>query len=119
MPPPDADRRRSGILFEIDEEPSSTRPKAERSPLNRELPSGPDPASAPPVPDDEVAPTPSGRAMQTVALLASRRDTSLAGWFWASLGAVLSFAVSVVAWNFVTGLLASNAVLGWVAAVLI
>ena len=78
-----------------------------------------DPASAPPVPDDEVAPAASGRAMQTLALLASRRQAGLAGWFWAILGALLSFALSVAAWTFVTELLAANPLLGWVAAALV
>ncbi|WGH79434.1 YcjF family protein [Jannaschia ovalis] len=94
------------VLFEIEADPSEGAPAA-------------DPAAAPPVPDDDVAPSPSGRAMQTVALLAARRERSLAGWFWATLGALLTFALGVAAWEFVTGLLAANAVLGWVATALV
>ncbi|MFO6465719.1 YcjF family protein [Jannaschia sp. KMU-145] len=75
----------------------------------------PDPAAAPPVPEPEVAPPPSGRAMQTVAVLAARRGRSLAGWFWGTLGALLTFAISVAAWNFVTGLIETRPLLGLVA----
>ncbi|MEM9795055.1 MAG: TIGR01620 family protein [Pseudomonadota bacterium] len=98
--------RRGAVLFEL-EAPDTSRP----------APS--DPASAPPVPDDEVVPTPQGRAMQTVAALGSRRGRSLAGWFWGTLGALLTFATSVAAWNFVAGLLAANPLLGMVATALL
>ena len=57
--------------------------------------------------------------MQTVATLAARRPSRLARLFWASLSALLGFVVSLAAWNFVTGLLAANPVLGWVATGLI
>ena len=76
------------------------------------------PAAAPPVPDLDL-PAPTGRAMQTVATLAARRPSRLARLFWASLTALLGFVVSLAAWNFVTGLLAANPVLGWVATGLI
>ena len=76
------------------------------------------PAAAPPVPDLDL-PAPTGRAMQTVATLAARRPSRLARLFWASLSALLGFVVSLAAWNFVTGLLAANPVLGWVATGLI
>lgn len=108
--------RRRAVLFDIDEDTPSPRregaaPDAPTHPL--------DPASAPPVPDDEVAPNASGRAMQTVALLATRRERGLAGWFFGLLGALLAFAISVAMWTFVTGLIAANPLLGWVAAALV
>ncbi|CTQ33752.1 YcjF family protein [Jannaschia rubra] len=104
------------ILFDIDDAaPRTPRPGAVTLDA-----SGPiDPASAPPIPDDEVPPAASGRAMQTMALLATRRRSRLGRWFWGLLGAVLTFAISVAAWSFVTGLLAANPVLGWVATALI
>ena len=71
------------------------------------------PATAPPVMDEAEPPT--GRAMQTVAVLASRKPSLLTRWFWRLFGAILTFALSLWAWNFVTGLLARNTVLGYVA----
>ncbi len=72
-------------------------------------------AEAPPVPDLAEA----GRAMQTVAAVASRPPNLLARWFWRLLGAVLVFGLSVLAWDFVTGLIARNAILGYVALALV
>ena len=78
------------------------------------------PATVPPVPDDVVAPTtPTGRAMQTLALLASRREAGPGRWLWGALGALLLFALSVAAWDFAAGLMATRPWLGWVAAALI
>ena len=109
MPPPTEDgRRRGAVLFDLDDAVAGPKPAEALGP-----------ATAPPVPDDEIVPTPSGRAMQTVALLAGRRDRSLAGWFFGTLGAVLTFGLSVAAWNFVTGLLAANPVLGLIASALL
>lgn len=71
----------------------------------------PGPDTAPPVPD--VAPAPAGQAMQTVAVLAARRPSRLARWFWGLLVTLLGVVVSVAAWDFVTGLLARSPVLGW------
>jgi putative membrane protein len=78
----------------------------------------PSPADAPPVPDTLPGVRPEGRAMQTVAVLAARQPSRLGRFFWSSLVSVVAFFVSVAAWNFVTGLLASNPVLGTLAAVL-
>lgn len=75
------------------------------------------PASAPPVIDEPERPT--GRAMQTVAVLASRKPSLLTRWFWQLFGAILSFALSLWAWDFVTGLIARNTVLGFVALALL
>ncbi len=74
---------------------------------------GVNPADAPPVGEIEAAPT--GQAMQTMASLAARPRSALAAWFWRLLVSVIVFVVSVTAWNFVTRLVAENAVLGWVA----
>ncbi len=81
---------------------------------------GPDhgPASAPPVPDLDL-PAPTGQAMQTVAKLAARRGSRLSRVFWGALVALIGFVASLAAWNFVTALLASNPVLGWIATGLI
>lgn len=74
---------------------------------------GPSPADAPPV--SETAHAPSGQAMQTMAVLAARRPNRLVRWFWQLLLAVIVFFTTVAAWDAVTGLVARNAVLGWVA----
>ncbi|GIT89809.1 hypothetical protein JANAI62_07070 [Jannaschia pagri] len=122
-------RRRGAVLFDLEDTPvskpgaASAARTAPEKPTGTEAPSGTetpvDPASAPPVPDEIGPPPPSGQAMQTVALLATRRERSLAGWFWGTLGAVLTFAVSVAAWEFVAGLLAANPLLGLLATALV
>ncbi|MEM9432470.1 MAG: TIGR01620 family protein [Pseudomonadota bacterium] len=76
------------------------------------------PASAPPVPDLEFGlsdAAPEGRAMRTMAALAGRKPSRLVGLFWAALIALVGFAASVAAWDFVTALLARNPVLGGIA----
>ncbi|MEM7643422.1 MAG: TIGR01620 family protein [Pseudomonadota bacterium] len=75
----------------------------------------PDPAAAPPVPDDLVPPAAQGRAMQTVALLAAPKGRSLAGWLLGTFAALVGFAVSVALWEFVARLIAERPLLGWVA----
>ncbi len=87
-----------------------------RGPLlvERDEPSAETPATAPAVPDL----MPDGRAMQAVAAVAVGRRSGLTRFFWGALGALLSFWVSVASWRFVEGLLASNPVLGTIAAVL-
>ena len=57
--------------------------------------------------------------MQAVATLAARRPSALARWFWRLLIAIVTFVVSVAAWNFVTSLVERNPVLGAIATVLI
>jgi len=71
--------------------------------------SGPD--TAPPVPD--VGGMPEGRAMQSVAALATARPSRLARWFWSLLAALLGAVVSVAAWDFVTGLIDRAPLLGF------
>lgn len=75
------------------------------------------PATAAPVPD---APGPGDvAAMQRLAVLAGRRGSALGRWFWRLLSAIVAFAVSLWAWRFVTGLLAANPLLGWIAVALV
>jgi putative membrane protein len=96
------DTRRGPVLIELDET------------------KGPGPAEAPPVPDVMGAvEVPQGRAMQVAATLAARRPSRLARWFWGLLVALVGVVVSTAAWNYVLGLIASNAVLGWAVAGLI
>lgn len=88
------------VLFDLDT-PTSTETEM------------PNPAQAEPVP--EVGPElPEGRAMQTVAVLAARKPSALARWFWGLLVSVIGAMISVAAWNFVTGLIAQNAILGMI-----
>ena len=87
------DRRDGPVLIEIDEADSAA----------------PDPALAPPPPDAEP---PRGAAMQAAAALGARRASPLARLFWGALGAFAALVLSVAAWDFVTGLLARNTLLG-------
>lgn len=84
-------------------------------PFLEEMVEAADPGAAPPVP--EVLPE--GQAMQAVAALAQKRGSGL--WRFAvwAFSALFSFALSVAAYDFVTGLLARNVVLGWVAFALV
>lgn len=91
--------RQGPVLVELDEAPQAG------------------PAAAPPVPD--LGPQPQGHAMQVVAALGARRPNRLAQLFWSALVALVTFAASLAAWEFVTGLLAANPILGWTAAILV
>lgn len=73
----------------------------------------PSPADAPPVAEPDAAP--SGQAMQTMAALATRRESRLVAWFWRLTLAVVLFFVSVAVWDFVMGLLTRNPLLGGIA----
>ncbi|MGB4907366.1 MAG: TIGR01620 family protein, partial [Tabrizicola sp.] len=84
-------------------------------PFLEEMEEGADPSLAPPVPDA----LPEGQAMQAVAALARRRGSGLTRFALWAFGALFSFALSVAAYDFVTGLLARNLVLGWVAFALV
>lgn len=84
--------------------------------IELESPGDVTPANAPLVP--EAAGQPQGRAMQTVVRLTGSKGSGLGGFFLSSALVLVSFLVSVAAWNFVTGLLATNPVLGWIATVL-
>jgi len=70
----------------------------------------PDPARAPAIPD---SPHSNGEAaMQRVALVGARKPSRLARVFWAATAALLLAIISTALWDFATGLMARNAVLG-------
>ncbi len=78
----------------------------------------PSPAAAAPVPDIAEGP-PTGRAMRTMAALATRRGSLLGRWFWRLLGALIAFGAGALGWAALSGLIASVPVLGWVAVALL
>ncbi len=84
-------------------------------PFLHEMAEAADPGAAPPVPDL----LPDGQAMQAVTALAGRPPSALRRFAVWAFGALFSFALGVAAWDFVTGLLARNVVLGWVAFTLV
>lgn len=95
-----SDKTEKPVLIEFDEAPQVS------------------PAEAPPVPDlDPVLPEP--HAMQMAARIAARKPSRLGRWFWSLAGTLISFMASVAAWNFVTGLLERNPLLGLIATVLL
>jgi putative membrane protein len=85
-------------------------------------PAGPeaDPGLAPAVPDPDEGrsgdPAASGRAMQAAGRLAAARGARLGRMARAAFAAAFSFVLSVAAWDFVAGLFARHALLGWVGA---
>lgn len=88
--------RKGPVLIELDEAPEAG------------------PEAAAPVPDVGAAMA-DGRAMQVVATLGAKRPSRLARFFWSAVLGLIGFAASLAAWNFVTGLLTANPVLGWIA----
>lgn len=76
------------------------------------------PSDAPPVPELGPVDTQDSTAMQQVAALATRKPSRLVRWFWSLLVALIGFAASVAAWDFVNGLLARSPVLGGIAVLL-
>ena len=89
-------------------------PPPPRKPLILELEDEVDPSTAAPVPDD----LPQGQAMQLAARIRAPRSKLARFALWA-FGTFFTFALSVAAYDFVTGLFARNALLGSVAAVLL
>lgn len=87
-----------------------------KGPVLIELEEAPEagPEAAAPVPDTGAVAA-DGRAMQVIATLGAKRPSRLARFFWSALLALVGFAASLAAWNFVTRLLAENPVLGWIA----
>ncbi len=69
------------------------------------------PETAPPLPESVETRT----AMQGAIANAGRRSSRLGRWFWGVSGAIVSFALSIAAWDFATRLLQRNPVLGWIA----
>lgn len=84
-------------------------------PFVQEIDDAIDPGAAPPVPDA----LPEGQAMQALAALSQRKGSGVLRFAVWAFGALFSFVLSVAAWDFVTNLLARNAVLGWTAFVLV
>ena len=74
------------------------------------------PADAPQIIDEPTYAQPV--AMTTVANVMGRRGSSLAKWFWGLLLSLTGFVVSLAAWDYVTGLLTRNPVLGGIVTVL-
>lgn len=72
------------------------------------------PADAPPVPE-VAAVDATGAAMQGAISFAGRKRSRLARWFWSLLMAIMGFVLSVAAYDFVTGLIARQPVLGYAA----
>ncbi|MBC7729181.1 MAG: hypothetical protein H7242_16535, partial [Microbacteriaceae bacterium] len=60
-----------------------------------------------------------GRAMQTMALMATRRGSAFGRFAFWVFSTLVGFVASVWAWNFATGLFATNTRLGGVALVLL
>ncbi|SDE38727.1 YcjF family protein [Limimaricola pyoseonensis] len=96
-------KRRGPVMIDLEEEPKRGAPEVT-------------PATAPPVPEPGL---PQGAALQRVAVVAARPRSRLARWFLSALGALIGFMLSVAAWNWVTGLLAAQPMLGAVAATLL
>ena len=91
-----SDKKRSGpVLIELDDTPNVT------------------PASADPVPD--ITPVRSPAAMERVAVMAAKKPSVLARWFWRLFGALFVFVLTLGAYDFVAGLIARNPVLGYAA----
>jgi putative membrane protein len=78
-----------------------------------DAPKTPGPDSAPPVPDTTPIPAAEGRAMQTIATLATRRPSRLTRLFWGVLVAILGTVMSVAAYDFVTSVMARALLLGY------
>jgi putative membrane protein len=84
-------------------------------PFLEEIAEAADPSLAPPVPDG----LPDGQAMLAVAALSQGKGSGLRKFVVWAFGALFTFAISVAAYDFVTGLLERNLVLGWIALVLV
>ena len=69
------------------------------------------PELAPPPPDD----APAGAAMLTVTRFAAHRTSRLARLFWTALSGLLTFMISVAAYDYVTNLIARSPTLGAIA----
>jgi len=86
-----ADRKKNGpVVMELEDGP------------------GPSPAEVPPVPDA----LPQSTAVTTAAAYVGRGSSVLARWFWRLLVGLIVFWASLMAWGFVTGLIARNSILG-------
>ncbi len=70
-----------------------------------------DPGAAPPVPDAQ----PQARTLHNLARLAERKRSPFARFAFWVFSSLFTLVLSVTAWNFVTGLFATNSILGWIA----
>jgi putative membrane protein len=87
------------VLFDLDHEPAAS------------------PETAAPVPDIIGDARPA--AMQHLAVMVGRGTTGRLGrWFWGTAGALVSFVVTLAAYNYAAALLASHPLLGWIATAL-
>jgi putative membrane protein len=84
-------------------------------PFLEEIAESADPSLAPPVPDG----LPEGQALLAVAALSQGKGSGLRRFAVWAFGALFGFAISVAAYDFVTGLLERNLILGWIALVLV
>ncbi len=100
---------RGPVLIDLDAATSKAKSKPRKTKIKE--PIGPD--TAPPVPDD--VPVPTGQAMQAVVAFGSRPPSRLARWFWRLLGALVTFGLSLWAWDAVAGLIGRNTYLGYAA----
>ncbi|MCX8225300.1 MAG: TIGR01620 family protein [Sulfitobacter sp.] len=75
-------------------------------------------SEAPPVPEVGMS-APQGQAMQIAARLGARKPSKLVKLFWLLLTAFIGALVSIAAWNFIAGLMASYPLVGLVMSVLI
>ena len=89
-----------------------------KGPVLIELEEGPEasPDRADPVPD--LRPLARPAAMERMAVLAARKPSALARWFWRLFAALFAFVVSVVSYQAIAALIAANPILGAVALVL-
>jgi len=92
---PASHSRKGPVMIEIDEAPVQT------------------PSTADPVPD--LAPLARPAAMERMAVLATRRPSALARWFWRLFTALFTFVISFAAYDFILRLIERNAILGYVA----
>ncbi len=79
----------------------------------------PGPDAAPPVPESEPGYGTRGTAMRTAVILAARKPSRLARWFWSLLVALIGVVISTAAWSFVIGLVTTTPWLGYTVAALI
>ena len=86
--------------------------------LEAEATPRPSVSDAPPVPDVGMVAS-QGQAMQIAARLAARKPSKLVRLFWWLLSTLIGALVSIAAWNFVMGLMASYPILGMAMTVLI
>ena len=86
--------------------------------LEEDVAPRPSVSDAPPVPEVGM-PAPQGQAMQIAARLGARKPSKLVKLFWWLLTTFIGALVSITAWNFIAGLMASYPVIGMAMTVLI